>query len=372
MAFGLSTLAQTSEKFAAAEEAVQTQEQPAPSVTAEATNIEPVQETIPTEAAPVAEQTPTEQPVQEENVSSFQLGFGDEQAQQPTEEKPTAPTFNWKDELKKLDRAEVLKEFGLSEFALEMDNHIKGGGQPIDYLNAKAVDYNKVSDEELVKSDYKKQFPNLTGEEINRLFNRKYGVAEDMLDDEKEDRLIMLKADGHTKRQAAIQEQQKFKISNTPIPERDEAYERWKEQQATQPAMVEKIKTFYETHDATKTLNESKRVAISLGDGMSYNFSVEHPEYLTRLYTDGGETWNKVTSTKSGEPDVAKQHLIGLFSFNPQQFSQAIFNYGMQMGRKKMVEEGQNAQRPQQKVMPPEMNGQASYSTGRYSDKARN
>ena len=135
---------------------------------------------------------------------------------------------------------------------------------------------------------------------------------------------------------------------------------------------MDKLKQFYESHDATKALNESKRVAISLGEGIQpFNFSLERPEMITQMWTDGGELANRLMTTKTGEPDVAKQQLIALFSFNPQKFAQDVFNYGVQTGKRKLVEEGQNAQRPQQKALPAEMNGQVSYSTGKFGDKQR-
>lgn len=379
MAVSLSTFAQTEQKIEVAEQ--QASQQPAQETSPEASetavnengNLENGQAAATGETAS-ATQEATPQP--EENVSSFKLGFEGEETTIPVqseEPKSAVPVFNFDEELKKVDRKEVLKKLGVNDFALEIDEYLAKGGKASDYLAAKAVDYNQVSDEDLIKEDLKLQYPNLNKSEIDRLYFRKYGITEDMLDDEKEDRTIMLKADGHLKRQQKITEQQKFKIPETPILQKDEAYEQWKAEQESQPAMMEKLKQFYQTHSATKALNESKRVAINLGEGVApFNFSIENPEFLTNMLTDGGQTWQKLTSTPTGEPDVAKQHLIGLFAANPQKVFQDIFNYGVQMGKRKLVEEGQNAQRPQQKVQPPELNGQASYSAGRFGDRQRN
>jgi len=350
------------------------EETPAPEVPAETAAVDNTETPAAAAVETPAEQPTTPAPV-EENVSTFNLTFDGAQptAEIKTEEKPAPTVYNWKEEIKKLDPKEVAKELGLNDFALEINEYLSKGGKAEDYLNAKAIDYGQVSDEELIKDDYKKQFPNLTKDEINRLYNRKYGVTEDMLDDEKEDRLIQLKADGHIKRQSKIQEQQTFKIPDTPILQKDEAYEQWKHQQESLPAAMEQLKNFYVNHDVTKNLNESKRVAVSLGDGVApFNFSVDQPEVLTKMFTDGGEIWQKVTSTKTGEPDVQKQHLIGLFSFNPEKFMKDIFNYGKQMGVRSKVEEGQNAQKPQAKVLPPELNGNVSYATGKFGDRQRN
>lgn len=306
---------------------------------------------------------------------NLELGEGTNPTIPTTEEKPTPQVYNWKDELKKVDRKELLKEIGVNDFSVEIDEYIAKGGNPADYIQAKAVDYNNISDEDLIKEDYRRQFPNFTKEEINRLFNRKYGTTEEMDEEEKQDKLLELKADGHIKRQSKITDQQKFKIPEAVIPQtKDEAYEQWRQLQDSQPKMMEQLRSFYADHEATKALNESKKVALNLGENVPPFFiNIDQPEAITRGLTDDGTIFRKLTTTQSGEPDVVKQQLIMLFSHNPQKFMQGIFNYGQSFGvRNKIVEDGQNAKRPDGKVLPIEMNGAASYGTGKYGDKSRN
>ena len=348
----------------------------------EETPTETPAETVPTAEVPVdtpTEAAPVEQPAEavvEENVSNFNLSY---EGQPPVEaaqtEQPTPTVYNWKEEIKKLDPKEVAKELGLNDFTLEMDEYLKKGGNATDYITKRGYDWNKISDEELIKQDLKNVYPDATSQQIERLYNKKFSQQEIDTDEDKEDGLLLMKAEARRIRDAKIQEQQTFKIPEAIIPQiKDEAYEQWKQMQETQPAMIQQLKTFYENHEATKSLYQSKRVAVSLGEGVQpFNFSIDRPEALINMFVDGGETYQKLTSTKTGEPDVAKQQLIGLFMFDPYKYSQELFNYGMQTGiRKKVVGEGQNAQRPQQKVMPPEMNGQATYGTGKFGDRARN
>lgn len=371
MAVGLSTLGQTAEKMEAAEQATISQEQPTETSATQVTESGSLEQAATPETTTEVAQ-PTEQAV-EENVSTFDLGQPETPAETPQETAATQPAFNWKDEIKKLDVKEVAKELGLSDFALEMNEYLAKGGNAADYINAKGYDWNKVSDEELVKAELKNQFPDASDLQIQRVYNKKYTQREEDLDEDKEDGLLIMKADARKLREEKIQRQNSFKIPEAIIPQvKDEAYEQWKQGQQSQAALMEQLDGYYKNHEATKTLNESKRVAVSLGEGAQFNFSVSNPEVLTRVYTDGGETWQKITSTQSGEPDVRKQQLIALFAHNPEKYSQDLFNYGVQMGKKKLVEEGQNAQRPQQIVRPNELNSQASYSTGRFADKSRN
>jgi hypothetical protein len=332
---------------------------------------------------PVETPTPngTETPVVvtppvEENVSTFNLDNGEQGTTQvttpATPATPAPTTYNWKEEIKKVQEDEVLKEVGLTSFQIELNKHIKNGGDPSDFLSAKALDWTKVSDEDLIKQDYRKQFPNLTSEEVGRLFNRKYGLSDIMNDEDKEDALLQLKADAHIKRQDKIAEQQKFKISEAvPVP-KDEEYDAWKENRDAQAQRIQQTKDFITNHTAIKTLHESKRVTVNVGEGIApFNFSVDKPELITQTLTDDGTSWGRLTSTKTGEPDVEKQQLLTLFAHNPQKFIQDIFGYGMSYGRKKVVEEGQNAHLPNRTVPGGNIDAKPTYGQGRYGDKSR-
>lgn len=375
-AYKVSTFAETQKEISVETPAVTTQEPATPAVDGSQA------QTTPDSTQPAAQQpAAAEAQTPEENVSSINIGFGEEPNQQAAaadtaaapDQPKTPPTFNWQEEIKKIPRSELLKAAGVNEFAIEIDEYMGKGGQPLDYLQAKSVDYNKVSDEEIVKSDLHKKYPNLTPEEVHRLFTKKYGTTEYATDDEKQDAELVLKTDAYTARQQLISEQQKFKIPDAVIPQqKDEAYEQWKQQQANQPAAMEKLSRYYNEHQATKSLNESKRVTINLGEGVApFHFAVDKPEVITQVLTDDGTGWNKLTSTETGEPDVPKQQLITLFAANPQQFIAGIFNYGIKMGEKKLVKEGQNPQKPQAVIASMEGNQTATYRVGTYGGGAK-
>jgi hypothetical protein len=312
-------------------------------------------------AAPVVVDAPVTQT--EANNSVFELALADE----GTEDQSSTvaqPQFDWKEEIKKVDPNELVAALGLSPFALELDKHIKGGGQPIDYLQARAVDYNKFSDDALIKDSLRKENPTLSPRQIDLLFNRTYNAPEDASEEDMEFYKARLQADGEKIRQSRIAEQQKFKIADTPTPQKDEAYEQWKQYrqvQAQEEAQeIEKLRN----HPDVKKLNDSKRVTISLGENVQpFNFDVNKPELINRVLMDDA-AWRQLIAPQ-GEPDIAKQQLITLFAFNPQKFIQDIFNYGLQNGERKRVAEGQNAQIPG-KVTHMEPNQTATYRTGTY------
>lgn len=330
----------------------------------------PVTENVIVPEPPVGEPTERESPI---DTSSFSLSLGEEQETPTTTPSVTSqqPTYNWKDEIKKIDRKELMSELGFDSFALELDQHIKGGGQPLDYLQARAIDYTKIGDDALLKDSLRKEYPNLSPAQIDLMFNRKYNVPEDASDEDREFYTAQLQADAYKVRQTKIAEQQRFKISETPIPQKDEAYEQWKQNKEQQVQKVEQVNNFYLNHPATKSLHESKRVTLNLGDGVApFNFNIDKPEMITNFWTDDGSIFRKLTTTPQGEPDMVRQQKISLFSYNPDKYTQEIFNYGLRCGQQKLVEEGQNAQKPQAKVATMTSDGQ-TVTIGKYGNAPR-
>lgn len=313
-------------------------------------------------------QVDTTQIQQDDSSSAFDISFVDDTDNtQAATQQQTQPQYNWKEEIKKVDRNELVKELDLDPFVLELNQHIKGGGSAIDYLNARSIDYTKVADDSLLKSDLRKEYPTLSPSQIDIMFKRRYDVPEDATDEDREFYTAQLQADAYKSRQSKIAEQQKFKVPDAITPTKDEAYEQWKQNRETQSQSIGALNEFYDNHEATKKLNESKRVAISLGEGVApFNFTVDKPELITQVFTDGGKIWHKLTSTQTGEPDVQKQQLISLFTFNPQKFIQDIFKYGQSYGRKELVTEGQNAQRPQARIANIEGAATPTYKVGKF------
>jgi hypothetical protein len=298
--------------------------------------------------APASQAAPA--PVEETNSSTFEIPDFNAPAPETTVTE-TAPatqtisqTVSWKDSIKNVSQEEILKELGFDDFDIELKNHRKNGGDPADYLFAKAIDYNKVSDAELVKSDLRTQYPTLTPSQIDLIFNKRYGASEDATDEEKEYAAVTLTMDAQTKRQQKITEQQKFKIA-APIATGKSPEQLQQEQNAAHQQQVQSQQQalqWFANHEATKNLMTSKRVALDLGEGVTFNVNVDKPESLMRVITDS-EVWQKITTTPQGEPDVEALKEIALFALNRKKFKTDLFNYGKSFGLRTVVEEGRNA-----------------------------
>jgi hypothetical protein len=311
------------------------------------------------------EPAPAVEPEAKENESSFSFDGGQPSTPSTTPTEPTPTVYNWKDEISKVDKSELYQHLGLNDFALKLNDHLLKGGNAADFIAINGIDYETVSDEDLVRQDIKQKFPNLTQAEVNRMYTRKYGIDESLTDDEIGDRNLDLKSAAYQVRVQKKSEQANYKMPE-PIAVKDEKYEAWQNEVRQQETLQSQITNYYNEHPTTKHLNETKRVAISLGDGVEpFNIVLDKPEVLTKMMADSA-LYKTPMLTKTGEPDVARHQLVTLFEANPQKFITDIFNYGKSVAGRSKVAEGQNAQRPAQTVSTT-ISQSPVYGTGKFN-----
>ena len=291
----------------------------------------------------------------EENVTAFSMpNFGDEPAEETSTEGQASAQVqvtDWKEQLKNSDPKEILKELGYDEFVADFAEFRKNGGDAYKFLEAKAFDWNNVSHTDLVFDELKLQYPNLTDDKIEKLYQARYKQTEFAADEDREVGLIQLEADAELVRQKRIHEQQQFRIPEVSRPQEVDNQLQYAEQERLLAEQQQQVLQFFREHDATKSLIESKRVAIDLGDNGKFNFNIDKPENLMAVALDG-EKWQRAISVNPQEadpakliPDVAKLQKIALVALNPN-YEKDLVNYGKSLGLKAIIEEGQNARRP--------------------------
>lgn len=322
----------------------------------------PAEVTEPTIDAPNQETTNVEQTIiepKENEAAVFNVPTFGEQPIATTENTETSNNNqpqtekDWKEVLKTVDRTEALKLLGLDEFDIQFADYRKTGNDPMDYLKAKAVNYDNVTDVDIIRQDIKEQYPNLSDADVERLVNRKYSLSSDD-DDEREDGLLMLKTDAYAKRQAKKEAQKNFVIPTVEKPQEagNKQYELQQQQieQQTQQRLQE-YQRMIDEHESTKKLLESKRVTVELGEGVQpFNFPIDNPQSL--LSVAFGKNWSRAIAINPQEadeskliPDIAKLQKIAYIAMNPN-YEKDIFNYGKSQGLKALVDEGQNARKP--------------------------
>ena len=240
-------------------------------------------------------------------------------------------------------------------------------------------DWNEVPVDELILDDLRLQYPHLAEDKVIKLYQAKYKQSEFASEEDKEIGLIQLEADAELIRQKRISEQKSFQIPELQRPQEVAEMQRVaEEQRKLQAEQAEQVIKYFREHEATKTLYESKRVAIDLGDNGKFNFNIDKPENLMAVALDG-EKWQRAIASNPMEkdptklvPDVAKLQRLALVALNPN-YEKDLVNYGKSLGLKAIVEEGQNAKRPVGSIpaQPNETMGEAFVSRAKVSTLGR-
>jgi len=307
--------------------------------------VETQTQTVQNESPAAIDNTPPE-----ENASSFTMpsldGTDGEEANSAS-----ATIGDWKEELKKANPKDILKELGYDDFLAEFAEYRKNGGDAYKYLEARAFDWDTVSHQDLILDELKSQYPHLTEDKVERLYQSKYKQSDMASDEDREIGLIQLEADAELVRQKRVTEQKQFQIPEPARMQEANTQAMYEEQRKLEIDQSQKIIQFFQEHEATKNLYQSKRVAIDLGDNGKFNFNIDKPENLMSVALDS-EKWQRAISVNPQEadvskliPDVAKLQKIALVAMNPN-YERDLVNYGKSLGLKAIVEEGQNARRP--------------------------
>ena len=111
----------------------------------------------------------------------------------------------------------------------------------------------------------------------------------------------MVKADAHVSRQAKIQQQKAFVIPTVNKPQEAATTQGnidhlIAQQQEVAAQEYQNVVKFYQEHEATQNLSQSKRVGVDLGADKPFYFNVEKPELVTKAITNG-DFWQRITAT---------------------------------------------------------------------------
>jgi hypothetical protein len=94
----------------------------------------------------------------------------------------------------------------------KLNEYLKQGGTFEDFARTQTVNYQDMSDVDVIKEGYRLSDPNLTQEEINLLAEEEYGVAEGATERDKQLAQIRLKRDATKSRGALVEHQSKWAV----------------------------------------------------------------------------------------------------------------------------------------------------------------
>lgn len=271
----------------------------------------------------------------EEKVEEKEPEKTEEKVEVKEEPKVEQPVYNFDEELKKLDKYEVLKKLGLDEFEIDLLKYKAETGDLTPYLEAKTVDYSKFTDEQIMRHDLRKQYKGMSDKAFELLYEKKvneqfnldaevHGEAAAELGRE------LLKFEADKIRQREIEAQAKFKAPEKPI---DDTAQRQKQEQDKK---IEEYKKYVNESPTTKTLLTDKRLVY--GDG--FNYTVD-PKGLVETALNPQLLFNDLVD-KNGNADLAKVYKAKAYIANMEQIEKMLIEHGKQLGAKEQFEKLEN------------------------------
>lgn len=203
------------------------------------------------------------------------------------------------------------------------------------YLQAKTVDFNTMSDEEIMRRNLREQYSDLSDKAFDRLYKievtDKYKLdADEWAEEDSELGRELLKSEA-TKLRAKYQDWQK----NFSAPEPEVTQE--------QNDAVEQLQKFEQevrSNEFTKSLIEGKKLTIKTADG-EFNYEIPQAESLLDM-TINNEKFFGQFANPNGQLDYGRWYKTAAYSQNPEMFEKSLINFGKTLGRSEITKEIRN------------------------------
>jgi len=321
-----------------------------PAITTEVTK--PKEETpAPTEPAKVESPAPVKE---EAPPVSPTPSFTAPAAEQP-------PVLNWRDELKKAEQAEILKELGYDEKMIGFFNTWRSGGDISEYVKAVSIDYAKMTPELLLKQQLFEEYPEFSPEDLEELYRARvidhYKLNPDEFSEAEVKRgRLLLAADAKKVREQMVARQKEYILTAKPpeqVDYRKEMEAAAKQTEADNKQALDNYKASLYNHPATKELLSNKKLALGEGEEV-VNYEIADPNKLLSVLQNPVE-WAHHVFNEDGTPMVDKQLALGAVVTDHKAFIREIFKAGKAVGQKMVMEEIENAKKPAAQSPTPEV-----------------
>lgn len=225
------------------------------------------------------------------------------------------------------------------------------GGDLTKYLEAKVVDYDKYSDEDILRLEYEKKYPGLGKQEVDRLWQRHlekaYGIGEDADDSEIELAKIQIKADALQARQQLKEEQSKFKLPEPKQVATNEGpteaeIEAIQKQQQEIEAMLQPV---------LKKYGQEKKITVKYGDSdPGLNYELKDWDVIEDIAQNDQKFFSLFATGDEKNPvDLDKWIEVIAFAKDPEGYKRSLIGYGKNLGTEGVVNEITNPGTPNAK-----------------------
>jgi hypothetical protein len=321
------------------------------------TDAESIQAVPDIKAAEVEQTTPTETPKPETGSAAPEAkpaaGEQTPPAPPPAQSVPAPavttlpPVFDWKDEMRKVDPADVLKELGYDDKMVGFFNKWRTDGNISEYIRAISVDFGKMSPEQVMRYQLEQAYPEFSPDDIEELYQAKvvdgYKLNPDTYSETEVRRgKLLLAADSKAVREQLATKQQDYILSAkppvAPVDTRVQQMEQEREEAR------QRYTNYLSSDKATHDLLTTKRMV--LGDGENaFNYEIADPQRLLTILQDPQE-YIKHVFQDNGSPIVDKQLFIAAAAIDHKSLVNELIKYGRSLGAKTVAEQIENTSKP--------------------------
>lgn len=327
-----------------------------------ATPIDIPAEPKPNEDAPAATATadpdkPSDTPGTQEPVKVDASVAEPQKAAEPIQQQ------SWQEVLKSQQPDAVLKELGYDEKLVSLIDQMKEldpkvlafiqaykEGRHTEYLAEWTTDYNKMTAEEVMRHQLKREYPKASPQQLEALYKREVVRAyslDSVDDEEKEEGLALLEAKADKYREGFINEQQTKLLPKAPeAPDNSQAEAQAK---AEELRRIEAYVKVVENNDYFKNISSNGKFVFGEGDEQ-FNFPVNASELKDTLLSD--EKWqsNLYEKRSDGTLDYSKPkpeyYLTGMVAKYGFDFIKEIAKHFKSLGGEKVIAPIVNANKP--------------------------
>lgn len=280
-----------------------------------------------------------------------------EEVQTPQKAEEPTKQLAWQEVLRNQQPDDVLKEMGYDEKAVgflkefsTLDpkmqaflNVWKSGGDVTEYLREMTTDYSKMSAEEVMRHQLRREYPKASQQQLDALYKREV-VKAYSLDSVDEDEIAegqaLLEAKAEKYREQFIQDQQNKVLPTAPQkPDNSEAEAK---AEAERVKKFEEYKSQVTGHDLFRQISSAK--AFSFGEGdEKFSFPVDPESLKEVLFTD---KWQENMFDSNGKPNVEHQLLIATVNKYGVNFLKELSKHFKAIGGQKAIEPIENPSKP--------------------------
>lgn len=264
-----------------------------------------------------------------------------------TEEKPPVIT-DWKEYVKKPEhRKEInalLEIDEPDEFVKKLITYRKENGNLTPFIEAATKDWDKISHDQLIMDDLKRQYSKLSPDKQEKLarseFNQRFSYKEDVNLTEEENQemaelaAIKLESEGEKIRDTRKSEQKQFLDSVKPVDRDAEVQRLLKEKQDSSQKEFEAFKNQVEASPVMSRLFTDKKIQVG-SNGNSFNYTV-NPEAIKEQTLDTNKFYSQFWDGEKFNQE--KWNRVSAYSQDPVKYDEALINHGRSLGTKEVVD----------------------------------